>query len=453
MWDSHFRLGGAFGTDIDSFRCPASGSLDGDCMAASLLLHVTAQASGYFENCWVWTADHYLDDVSQLQINSVTGRGLLIDKSQGPNWFWGGAVDHSVLYQYNLAGASNTLFAHMQTETPYFQPQIPSVGVFPTNFNGDPDFGDCTSDVCLMAWALYITNSTNIFVYGGGFYNFFDTYDQGCVASETRQQNLIRTNFSQGIWLYGIFTKAGIYPVSPLGAVQSVRQKDVQNGYTTEISAWLALATTGGNLGGIVSSSGQPNPTNAGFDPLLKSACGNVPLGGTVVLTPGCITAINNLPDSSSANTGQKPGACPEQCGLLRKMTDTCCGVNGTIGIGVTFPPGETTPFTIPIVLPKGLVPPSPLPLPSADANGNPTTDPIPAGVPLPFPIIIPPGIFPLGGTVPLTIPPGSPLGDDNEFGSQFVLVVSDTDQGEVTPVAADTAAYNLYHDATSIEY
>ena len=85
MWDSHFRLGGAFGTDIDSLRFPASGSLDGDCMAASLLLHVTAQASGYFENCWVWTADHYLDDVSQLQINSVTGRGLLIDKSQGPN--------------------------------------------------------------------------------------------------------------------------------------------------------------------------------------------------------------------------------------------------------------------------------------------------------------------------------------------------------------------------------
>ncbi|KAH8803504.1 pectate lyase superfamily protein-domain-containing protein, partial [Xylogone sp. PMI_703] len=253
MWDSHFRLGGAFNTGITGGNCAASGVVSPTCVAASLLLHVTPQASGYFENCWLWTADHYLDDVSQVQINSITGRGLLIDKSQGPSWFWGGAVEHSVLYEYNIQGASNVLFAHMQTETPYFQPAIPANSVFPSNFEGDPDFADCSSSdpTCTMAWALYIANSTNVFVYGGGFYSFFDTYSQACVGTENCQKSLIRTDFSQGIWLFDIFTKGSQVPIAPLGQVQNVQQPDVQNGFTTEISVWIPLAETGADLGGI----------------------------------------------------------------------------------------------------------------------------------------------------------------------------------------------------------
>ncbi|KAH8800676.1 pectate lyase superfamily protein-domain-containing protein [Xylogone sp. PMI_703] len=170
-WDSHFRLGGAFNTGITGGNCGAS---------ASLLLHVTPQASGYFENFWLWTADHYLDDVSQVQINSSR-------PSQGPSWFWSGAVEHSVLYEYNVQGASNVPFEHMQTESPYFQPAISANSVFPSNFEGDPDFADCSSSdpTCTMAWALYIANPTDIFVYGGGFYSFFDTYSQ--VASNCVQ--------------------------------------------------------------------------------------------------------------------------------------------------------------------------------------------------------------------------------------------------------------------------
>lgn len=56
MWDSHFRVGGADGTELNHESCPA-GSFNEDCIAASLLLHVSGSGSGYFENVWAWVAD------------------------------------------------------------------------------------------------------------------------------------------------------------------------------------------------------------------------------------------------------------------------------------------------------------------------------------------------------------------------------------------------------------
>lgn len=56
MWDSHFRVGGATGTDLTINECPKFGYNE-KCIADSLLFHVTSKASGYFENVWVWTAD------------------------------------------------------------------------------------------------------------------------------------------------------------------------------------------------------------------------------------------------------------------------------------------------------------------------------------------------------------------------------------------------------------
>lgn len=56
MWDSHFRVGGATGTDLAIVECAKPGYNE-KCIAASLLFHVTSRSSGYFENVWVWTAD------------------------------------------------------------------------------------------------------------------------------------------------------------------------------------------------------------------------------------------------------------------------------------------------------------------------------------------------------------------------------------------------------------
>lgn len=63
MWDSHFRVGGATGTDLQLEDCaaPASTVLD-KCKAGYMLMHVTRESSGYFDNIWLWVSDHDLDN-------------------------------------------------------------------------------------------------------------------------------------------------------------------------------------------------------------------------------------------------------------------------------------------------------------------------------------------------------------------------------------------------------
>jgi hypothetical protein len=62
LWDCHARVGGATGTELTPAECPASTSgVDAGCSAASLMMHLTSKASGYFENMWLWGADHMIE--------------------------------------------------------------------------------------------------------------------------------------------------------------------------------------------------------------------------------------------------------------------------------------------------------------------------------------------------------------------------------------------------------
>lgn len=105
MWDSHFRLGGGTGTDLDIDNCPKHNFND-QCIAASLMFHVTKEATGYFENVWAWVADYDNDDslfnnpdTMANQISVYGARGMLIE-SQGPSWFYGTGSEHSAMYNY-----------------------------------------------------------------------------------------------------------------------------------------------------------------------------------------------------------------------------------------------------------------------------------------------------------------------------------------------------------------
>ena len=78
MWDAHWRIGGSSGTNLQQNTCrktpatPIAGNnpVLTQCLGAFLLLHVTSQADGYFENTWGWVADHELDldDRDQIYI-------------------------------------------------------------------------------------------------------------------------------------------------------------------------------------------------------------------------------------------------------------------------------------------------------------------------------------------------------------------------------------------------
>lgn len=76
IWDAHWRIGGSAGTQLQQDTCiktPATPIASGNakltnCIGAFLLLHVTPQADGYFENTWGWVADHELDMGTRDQV-------------------------------------------------------------------------------------------------------------------------------------------------------------------------------------------------------------------------------------------------------------------------------------------------------------------------------------------------------------------------------------------------
>ncbi|KAI0532057.1 pectin lyase fold/virulence factor [Xylaria digitata] len=203
LWDVHVRLGGATGTQLTPAECPAnrSGTNSPNCQVASMLLHVTGGASGYFDNMWLWVSDHMVDDPdlvdprNDLVQNSVySARGMLIE-SKKATWLYGTSSEHSVFYQYNFNGARNVFTTFLQTESPYYQPTPKppapfnnAVGVFP----GDPNYSCNGSDAdgCDESWAVIMRNSQNIHISAAGTYSWFSTYSQDCIDGHACQKAL-----------------------------------------------------------------------------------------------------------------------------------------------------------------------------------------------------------------------------------------------------------------------
>jgi len=248
MWDSHIRIGGAKGSDLDMGACPKGSTNYQACACGSLLLHITPEASGYFENVWAWVADHdndrpiyKLKDTSSTQISLFSARGILIE-SQNPTWLYGTGSEHAVLYQYQLHKAKNVYMGHIQTEAPYFQPRpaapLPfgtSVGKFPA----DPTFEDCTTAGCKVAWGLRVIDSSDVYFHTLGLYSWFNDYKQYCVDRENCQQKILQIIGSDKVAMYNIFTKASVEVASGGPGNTIYRNDSNQSGYTSQVNVWF----------------------------------------------------------------------------------------------------------------------------------------------------------------------------------------------------------------------
>ena len=214
MWDVHTRIGGSTGSNLQVAQCPTSAQPTAGCTAAYMSLHITASASNlYLENNWFWTADHDIDDASNTQISVFTGRGMLIESTSGTIWLSGTAVEHHALYQYQLSGTQDVYLAQAQTETPYYQPNPSAPTPFtPNSAINDPNFASSCSGQsgnCADAWGFRVLNSKGVYLYGGGFYSFFDSYSTACSAAgagETCQLNIVDIESSSDINLYNLNT-------------------------------------------------------------------------------------------------------------------------------------------------------------------------------------------------------------------------------------------------------
>lgn len=221
LWDVHFRVGGSAGTELQSDKCKKTPEVatepNPECMGAFMLLHVTAEGSGYFENTWLWVSDHELDLPDFSQINIYNGRGMLIESTKGV-WLWGTASEHSVLYNYQITDAANVYLSLIQTETAYFQGNPDATVPYAVNRAfSDPDFSaSCAGGqgACARTWGVRITGSEDVFFYGAGVYSFFDNYEQECVDAQDCQEHIFSIEDSSKVHLFALSTKASVSMVT-----------------------------------------------------------------------------------------------------------------------------------------------------------------------------------------------------------------------------------------------
>ncbi|KAF7984997.1 hypothetical protein HWV62_9976 [Athelia sp. TMB] len=232
MWDSHFRLGGADGTNLQTAQC-TNGTTSASCQAAFLSLHLTAKSSAYLEGTWVWTADHDLDGNGFQPLSIFSGRGIL-SESAGPVWMIGTAAEHHAMYQYSLVGAKDHYMGLIQTETPYYQPSPAA----PAPFSTDSAYNDPTfSSSQTSAWGLYVKSSSDIFVFGAGHYSFYQDYNQACLNTTNCQAEIISIDAASSVNLFSVSTVATTNSLS-VGGSPVIKALDNVDGFQSTFTSW-----------------------------------------------------------------------------------------------------------------------------------------------------------------------------------------------------------------------
>ncbi|OAL05122.1 pectin lyase-like protein [Phaeosphaeriaceae sp. SRC1lsM3a] len=234
LWDVHFRVGGFAGTNLQSSNCKKNPTAihepNPECIGSFMQLHITKQSNGYFENVWLWTADHELDQEDHSQIDIYNGRGMLVE-SQGPVWLVGTASEHSQLSQYQFQNAKDIWYGAIQTETPYYQPNPKANVPFTKNDKYfDPDMSNMSS-----AWAVRIIDSESIWNYGSGTYSFFDNYAQECVVGQNCQEHINEIEGSSNVNIFGLSTKASVNMISS-GGKGLLKDKDNRSNFCATLA-------------------------------------------------------------------------------------------------------------------------------------------------------------------------------------------------------------------------
>jgi glucan 1,3-beta-glucosidase len=132
---------------------------------------------------------------------------------------YGTAAEHSVMYDYQFVNAQNVYMGHIQHETAYYQGN--PTAQYPFTYQSswhDPDFAtDCAGrgPNCARTWGLRIVNSSQIFMYGAGLYNFFENWNtQVCLGTESCQERMVDLRNSSNVYLWALSTKGSQYMVS-----------------------------------------------------------------------------------------------------------------------------------------------------------------------------------------------------------------------------------------------
>ncbi|KAL4805619.1 pectate lyase superfamily protein-domain-containing protein [Aspergillus unguis] len=236
FWNTHIRIGGAVGSRVQS-QCA---STPDECKAAWAAMHLTSTSSVYIDNMWGWTADHDLDGNNGQVI--ATGRGLLVEATAA-TWLIGTGFEHHTLYQYNFESARNVLSTMQQSESAYWQGPGNALAPAPWQDNpaaSDPDFSQCAAQDALCRMGLFerIHASSNLYLYGGCNWVFFNNGGE-CASTDGKcQKNAVQIKDSSAVYLYGTNTKSTINMVLD-GNNAVATQDENAGGWGGVIAAYL----------------------------------------------------------------------------------------------------------------------------------------------------------------------------------------------------------------------
>ena len=248
LWSTHFRTGGAKGTNQSPTNClKLSGAFrKPECQGAFLQLHITPPTSLYMENVWLWVADHNLDYPDHSQIDIFNARTILVE-SQGPLWMYATAAEHSVLYQYQFLNAKNILLGQAQTESGYFQSN-PAAPIPFTSLAAwaDPVFDECATknESCAKGWGVDIINATNMYIYNAGLYSFLQNWSTSCIGTSANrycQDGIFRIRGdAQKVYLWNLET-VGVENMVEVNEKVKTKSRDNIGVFPDGILAYLPM--------------------------------------------------------------------------------------------------------------------------------------------------------------------------------------------------------------------
>lgn len=101
----------------------------------------------------------------------------------------------------------------------------------------DPDFSQCFLPTCYKTFGLHITNSTYVYIYGGGLYSFFDNYNSGCILTTNCQTNMVAIDKSEAIYIFALSTEASedMFQVDGVDLVAAI---DNKNGFCQTVAVF-----------------------------------------------------------------------------------------------------------------------------------------------------------------------------------------------------------------------
>ncbi|KAE8190331.1 hypothetical protein A4X06_0g5833 [Tilletia controversa] len=265
MWDSHVRLAGFRGSELEGDVCPVEGNgtkigTDMDrCRAAFLGMHITRHATAYLYGTWVWLADHDLDlkqTNKTSQITAYSGRGMLVENTKGgPVWMYGVGSEHHILVQFNLYRARKTLISVPQTETAYHQgskwPSATETQPISHTYHDPlfdkPDAPTLNNSLHDPAYnrglGLRVRQSRDVIIYGAALWSFFNSYSTACSQKNGPCQrsmvSMERIRPDANVVLYNLNT-IGTDSMLDLDHLRVVPTSFWRNGFVTSIARWTA---------------------------------------------------------------------------------------------------------------------------------------------------------------------------------------------------------------------